>query len=152
MTSPDVVLPESLKSGAALIQGAQEINSFEAPSSRGNPFSPPFIEESGSRQFCWGWSETLEPPAGKKASFCVPALIGRSYLEMPLRKTPKHAQHLWEGVPGWKECLPRTLRGSGRTWASYVPLRVTIAPQITFWKILNEQLAALLVVKKRMRL
>ena len=43
---PHVILPESLKPGASLIQGAQEMNIFEVASSRGNPCLSPSIQES----------------------------------------------------------------------------------------------------------
>lgn len=43
---PDVILPESLKPGASLIQGAREMNICEVPSSSGNPYLPPSIQES----------------------------------------------------------------------------------------------------------
>ena len=77
MTSPDVILPESLKPGAALIQGAQEISLFEVPSSRGIP-----VHLFTSRRTGVGDSAETDQkhwsPRLVKKSLCVTVLTGRS--------------------------------------------------------------------------
>lgn len=136
---PDVILPESLKARCCFDSGALEINIFEVPSSRG--ISPPSIQESWSCQCGQGWPATQGPKAGKEDFFPVPALVGHG--------GPEYAagRGFWSTLRTCGKLCHNGeatsavgTEGSWRNGARYRPLRVPVAAEATFWKILYEHL------------